>query len=308
VKRGLSSQKRLQRLIESTDKQIPLTEKVPTRLIPSVNYGAIDFQSLKEEGRRILFKAFFKKEKAGYLDFLKKMIPILLNLHQSFWENQHFLRWQLMRLNTEYQTSVEKIWYEKWTGAGITERQQIEKYFFDFRDGIPRKIDTYQTWKFTAWIEEDNNGERRFGIKVAELMEKWKINFPPIPWVFRFIPRGYLDQLPLIPGYRNDRPPRGRPIEHWARNLLVYELSQAGMKNMETARLLFGVKKSTENWLKAPKHPVLVKIAKVKKAMEKLVSKSYLPSATVTKKLISKSNLPSADPWITQICEEIDKF
>jgi hypothetical protein len=292
--------------------QEPKTEGSPIKpLRPGwnpVGESAIKWQFLQIEDRSTLFDVFFNKKKTAYLDYLKKTIPIFLNLHPSFWENQHFLRWQLIRLNTEFQTNVEKIWRDRWISAEITEQQQIEKYFFDFRDCVPRKIDTYQTWKFTGWVEKDKNGERRFGIKVAELMGKWKINFPPIPWVFRFTPRGYLDQLPLIPGYGNDRPPRGRPIQDWPRNLFVYELSQAGMRNMEIARLLFGVKKSTENWRHQPKHPVLVKIARVKKAMEKLVSESYLPTATVTKKLISKTNLPGADAWITQICEEIDKF
>ena len=98
-----------------------------------VGEDGIKWRPLQKENRRILFNVFFKKKKIAYLGYLKKTVPIFLNLHPSFWENQHFLRWQLIRLNTEYQTSVEKIWYDRWTRAGITEQQQIEKYFFDFR-------------------------------------------------------------------------------------------------------------------------------------------------------------------------------
>ena len=69
MKKGPLSQKGFRRLIEKIDKPIPLTEKVPTRVIQTVNQGAIDFGSLEEEGRRILFDVFFRNEKSGYLDF-----------------------------------------------------------------------------------------------------------------------------------------------------------------------------------------------------------------------------------------------
>jgi hypothetical protein len=242
------------------------------------NVGSAGEDGIKQQAldRRILFDVFFNGKKTGYLDYLIKVVPVFINLHQSFWENQQFLEWQLIRLNAEYQKSVEDIWHDRWTRAGITEQQQIEKYFFDFRDCIPGKVATYQTWESAGWLEEDKNGKRRFGIEVAKLKAMWKVDFPPIPWIFRFTARGYLDQLPLISGYGSVRLKRGHPIKDWAKNLLVYELSEAGMKNMEIARLVFGVEKSTENWPAEPKHPILVKISKVKKTMKKIISESYL--------------------------------
>lgn len=251
-----------------------LTETVRRGQNPAGEDG-IEWQPLQKENRRILFDVFFNKNKTAYLDYLKKIMPAYLNLRHSFWENQHFLRWQLLRLNPEYQTIVEKIWHDKWTSGGITEQQEIEEYFFDFRDCIPRKIDTYQTWEFAGWLGKDKTGKTRLPINIAKLMEKWKVAFPPIPWVFRFTPRGYLDQLPLLPEYDHWKSKRGRPIEDLAKNLLIYELSKVGMKNMEIARLIFGVRNSTEFWLDQPKHPILVKIAKMKIAMDKLVSESY---------------------------------
>jgi hypothetical protein len=168
------------------DKQEPIEEGSPIKSVGRgrnpVERDGIKWHPLQNEDKGILFDVFFKKKKIAYLDYLKKIIPILLNLHPSFWEDQHFLRWQLIRLNTDYQASVEKIWHDRWTRARITERQEIEELFFDFRDCIPRKIDTYQTWEFAGWVEEDKNGRRRLGIQVAELMENWKVNFPPIPW------------------------------------------------------------------------------------------------------------------------------
>lgn len=274
---------------QEPNEESPLIKRVRCGRNPLGKDG-IKWQPLQKEDRRILFDVFFRDEKTAYLDHLKKTIPILLNLHRSFWQNRHFLRWQLIRLNTEYQAAVEKIWRDRWTHARKIERQEIEELFFDFHDCIPRKIDTYRTWEFAGWSKDDKIGKRRFGVQIPELKAMWKVNFPPIPWVFRFIPRGYLNQLPRIPGYGYGKP-RGRPIKLWAKNLLVYELSQSGMKNMEIARLVFGVKKSTEYWLKTPKHPILVKIAKVKEAMNEIISKSYplLPRANATRKPASKS-------------------
>jgi len=155
-------------------------------------------------------------------------------------------------------------------------------------------------------VKEDKNGKRHFGVRIPELKAIWKVDFPPIPWVFRFIPRGYLDKLPPIPGFGYGKR-RGRRIEDWAKNLLIYELSRAGLKDMEIARLVFGVEKSTE-W-SAPKHPILVKISKVKEAMKELISQSYpfLPRTKTMKKLISKPDVPHADDW-TQLLEHLENL
>lgn len=222
-------------------------------------------RSLQEEDRRILFNVFFNRKKAPYLDYLKRTVPTFLNLHPSFWENPYFLRWQLTRLNTKYQARVKKIWREKWIQAGMTERQEIEQYFFDFRDCFPRKIDTYETWGFTGWIT-DKGGKRYFGVTVFELMKKWDVDFPPIPWVFRFIPEGYLLQMAPV----QSRP--GRPMENWANNLCVYELSQLGMKDTEIAKLIYGINKSTEYY--PDKHDILVKIFKIKKSLKTVITDS----------------------------------
>ena len=100
--------------------------------------------------------------------------------------------------------------------------------------------------------------------------------YPPlIPYQIRFpFPR-------LIDGiHLHGLPMMGKGIgrhrkENWPINLLVYELSEAGMKNMEIARLLFGVEKSTEFRPDEIKHPILVKIAKIKDRVEGYVSEIY---------------------------------
>lgn len=138
--------------------------------------------------------------------------------------------------------------------------------------------DTYETWEFAGYAGKGKNGKTRFGIKVAELMEKWKVSFPPIPWVFRFIPAGYLQQVPPIPGYGYGRPKRGRPIEDLAKNLSVYELSQVGMKNMEIARLVFGFTRFRES---LDKETILVRINAIKKTGNNIISRAYpFPSST----------------------------
>lgn len=279
---------------EKSQKHRPKEKYTPIQAFRRGQHGedGIKWQSLQKKDRRILFDVFFNNKKTAYLDYLKRTFHVFLNLHPSFWKNEYFLRWQIIRLNPEYRTAVEKIWRDRWANEGKGNQQQIEEYFFDFRDCIPSKTDTFETWEFAGWISEDNNGRRRFGIEVRDLMEKWHVDFPPIPWVFRFIPRGHLNQLPPIPGVGYGKL-RGRPIEDWAKNLLVYELSHAGMKDMEMARLMFGVKKSTE-W-SAPKHPIIVKIAKTKGSMEKLISQAYPPRTTSVKKPRPKSHVPSAD-------------
>lgn len=271
MERDSSFQELLRQLTERRDKLTPSIEKLSPRVVPSVNYGAIEFLSLEKEGRRILFDVFFKNEKAGYLDFLKKMIPILLHLHPSFWEDQHFLRWQLIRLNEEYQRTVEKIWRDRWTRAEITEQQQIEQYFVYFSDMIPRppKSEIFLTWgSITGWEIKDKDGKIHLPIRTAQLMKKWNVDFPPIPWVFRFTPNGYLQQIP--PAKRE----RGHQVENWAKNLAVYELSQAGMKNAEIGRLLFGMDKSRISVFNTT-HPILVEIAKIKKRIKKKAAKSF---------------------------------
>jgi len=44
------------------------------------------------------------------LELIKQDIPLIKNLHPSFWEDRHFLGWQLMRLDKNYQKNVDILW------------------------------------------------------------------------------------------------------------------------------------------------------------------------------------------------------
>jgi hypothetical protein len=91
----------------------------------------------------------------------------------------------------------------------------------------------------------------------------------PIPWQIHFPHTFFLDKLPPWP---EKKARRGRP-QDWALNLLVYDLSRAGAKDMEIDRLLFDLKKSTETYLS--EHQVLVRIATIKKTVYEAVSNAY---------------------------------
>lgn len=251
------------------------------------------------------------------LELIRQEIPLIKNLHFSFWQNPQFLRWQLVRLNKDYQSNVENIWEEFWLWLeceykGCEEsirgwRRKIAQYGFEdmHNDYPPLPNETFDEWNkrprstkkdqllsqgffetktfdnpphadlvtidfipgFNYFLTDKEGKRKLITPGDLELMEP-----PPIPWVVRFPSPFLLNKLPPWP--EKGKSIKGRP-QNWARNLLVYELSQAGMKNMQIARLLFGVDKSTEYRPDNPKHPILVKIAKAKKAMKKIVVESF---------------------------------
>ncbi len=45
-----------------------------------------------------------------YLQSLKELIPLYRGLDKSFWDQGPFLRWQLVRLNGQYQKDVDMLW------------------------------------------------------------------------------------------------------------------------------------------------------------------------------------------------------
>jgi len=106
----------------------------------------------------------------------------------------------------------------------------------------------------------------------------------PVPWVVRFPHVFFLDNIPPWP--RKGQGMKGRP-QDWALNLLVYELSQAGMKDKQIAsflrtecpEMLFGEIKNYQG--KSDKDPFLVRINDIKKRVKNIVSKAYpFPEST----------------------------
>jgi hypothetical protein len=75
-----------------------------------------------------------------------------------------------------------------------------------------------------------------------------------------------------IPDSSKAKKKKGRP-HNWGFNLLVYELSQAGMKDMEIARYFYGIEKSTGNF--PDKETTLVRINTIKNTVDRHVSQAY---------------------------------
>jgi hypothetical protein len=98
----------------------------------------------------------------------------------------------------------------------------------------------------------------------------------PIPWQIRFPFIFCLETLHPWPVKGKGRP------QDWRLNVLVYELSQAGIKDKEIGNLLrkcpipnllFGAIKHYEGTL--DKDPILVRINTIKRTVEKAVSQAY---------------------------------
>jgi|GEM_PF-1337872 hypothetical protein len=256
---------------------------------------------------------FEELDKSGNIEAIKRSIPIIQDLHPSFWDDICFLTWQLIRLNKDYQKFTAKIWSIPALGHTV---DYSGIFFMDF---LPLPQESYDDWcqrfdnlilgrKCVENLHDDDlyrqlykliitlknydrlvyllRKNKHHGISDSFLM-KYFIEFRPIPYSVRFpLPRllffnlrfssRFKDRVKIFPdpsfrGRRKERE-RGRP-QNWATNLLVFELSQAGMKNMDIARLLFGIEKSTNHW--PDKHPILVRIDDIKKTVQKAVSKAF---------------------------------
>jgi len=245
--------------------------------------------------RRDSEKADNRGIKTPVLEKIKESIPTIVSLRPCFWADTNFLYWQILRLNKNYQKAAEGVW--KIHPLGQTVNQLLYLSFF-FEDFPPEQKESIHVWEDRLEPQSSRaDWDLRSLIKISSLSQN---TYPPPspPSIFRYfskslglgfqpIPHHVRFPLPILLSNLSDSPlkdffeKKGRPPK-WARNLLIYELSQAGMKDMEIARLLFGVKKSTENWPDKPKHPILAKIYKTKRTMEKIISESY-PFESVTK-------------------------
>lgn len=206
---------------------------------------------------------------------IKRSIPIIRTLHPSFWKSSTFLTWQIIRLNEGYRNFIDNIW------KNLIE---LENDFAIFFEEFPPE----QGESIGHWIERDNKSLKLWReietISLVHVVTEQAAGNPltnplelktpiPIPYTVRFPKPCLITRVRSLPAETLFKK-KGQPPK-WDRNLLIYELSQAGMKNMEIARLLFGVKKSTENWPRILKHPKLVRIADIKKVIRNTVSKAY---------------------------------
>jgi hypothetical protein len=282
-------------------------------------------------------------------------MAIINNLDPSFWEDRRFLRWRLMRLNSQYREDVDILWEAFWAWFdnnavksyrdGRRSKQEFEIPEEDYEyslDSCFEKVKDDQTLReyeaihknfypnpevnFLAWDElirlsecveeiwhtrpggyfiEILNSEsyefdlshieswggpisravydsKREAVLVTGGREEIELNPGrllwiepcPIPWAIRFPLSIYLYSLPPWPEKM------GRP-QYWGLNLLVYELSQTGMKDGQIAHLLrrsasnllFGNVKSYSD--SSDKDPLLVRIADIKMKVKEAVSQAY---------------------------------
>lgn len=270
------------------------------------------------------------------INAIKQAIPLIKNLHSSFWKDSRFLRWQLVRLNINYQKDVKDFWLNVWIWikkeldikhpGKSSILSEMEKHNFNFppidkimlkkcikiigeredfdflmnnifeKFGCYKDYPPYENETFPHWddrYEDENMMHCQF--LCDQFLNKLENNpdhsipghwpypnllsgIPTIPHNIRF-PNSLV--IEDIPPWRNEGKKKpGRP-QDWALNLLIFELSQAGMKNKEISHLirtsadnlLFGVVKYYDG--SSDKDPFLVRINDIKKRVQEVVSQAY---------------------------------
>jgi len=248
-------------------------------------------------------------EKPADIEEIRNVIPLIKNLHPS-WNHPEYIGWQILRLNKDYQKYVIAFYknFHLWADlsfygflfANFPPRPKesfddyIHRYVIDDKKihywihgsmlcwlkmfPLSDRIPLDQLWdlrKKTGGIIHHHPKE--IGIIDFDYFVKYvhiKFSHLPAPHNVRFLHASVLELTTSIDKDYSLVRGKGRP-QNWLINLLIYELSEAGMKNMEIARLLFEIDSSTEYWPDETKHPILVKIATIKRAIEKTVSKAY---------------------------------
>lgn len=220
-------------------------------------------------------------KKPANIETIKQSIPIIQSLDPSFWDDANFLTWQIIRLNRKYQEFILRLWGKK-------SKKLVYKLDLFFEDFPPLPGESFEEWNDRLenycfdYIEkifehitspENNKGltisKKNFSLFLKSLNKLFNVKFVPIPHTIRFPSPVLLSDFAHYPMERLFKK-KGRPT-NWGLNLLVYEFSQAGMKDMQIARLLFGVGSSTY----LDKHPALVRIENIKKTIGKVVSQAF---------------------------------
>jgi hypothetical protein len=177
-------------------------------------------------------------------------------------------------------------WYQRFDNLILGRKYDADLYDNDLYRQLYELIITLKNDDRLVYTLRKN---KNHGISDSFLTENF-IEFRPIPCSVRFpLPRllffnlrfssQFKDPVKIFPDLsfrgRDKKKERGRP-PNWATNPLVYELSQAGMKNMDIARLLFGIQKSHKSYDEGlGKDPILVKINTIKKTVKKVVFQAY---------------------------------
>jgi len=274
---------------KSTEGEIPSAESYQRKVIRHFQNDSKILKRLSASGNR-------HQKESNQLKEIKRAIPSIMKLHPSFWENSRFLQWQFMRLNQKYREEFDAYWNEYWPWkSGYSEDLRIRKRLYYkwvvknfedpkrlyedilsfYRDFRPKAGEPYLHWRNRLGQFNDQFLYAIAGLDILGTNLAWLIdrhNFGdifPLPWSIRFPCPMFLQE---VRGSYKKGKRKGRPqdLKH---NLLVYELSQAGMKHMEIARLFYGIRESTE--YTDYKEPALVRINTIVATVRKHVSEAY---------------------------------
>jgi len=257
-----------------------------------------------------------KSRSVFHADQVKWLYDFLLNeVHPSFWENPKFLRWQLMRLNDQYQNDIDALceaYSHYWEDDSET-MEWVKSIFYELgQDYDVGAGKTFEQWERQGRLEisgiEDkllrlrakSTGPRHWwGPKPSIIMtiaddyeKQWLIppsqiylaDVFPIYYKVRFPLPYFLDKLPE---WRDKRKERwgGTPL-HWPLGLLINELSQAGLRPYEIVNAL-GLKQ--EAYDQSAKKSGFNRVRDAKKRIGDLINRAYpLPPAVIESHLPPK--------------------
>lgn len=233
------------------------------------------------------------------LDRITHTYKYIHEVHFTFWEDEKFIQWQLMRLNDEYQKDLNDVfgvWDEYLIATDKKDEMEPNLRMFE-EDCPPEPGDTFEEWRKQYQGEMDSHIYLKFQIDQRhQILQVYKdkkslkqytddyigfrdragkrilwspfdynlMNPPPISYDIRFPYPDLLDQLPSWRDETKKKP--GRPKD-WKLDLFVYEMSlYEGIKDSDIARSVFNKELSTQ---------IYNRISDIKKRIGKAVTQSY---------------------------------
>lgn len=121
--------------------------------------------SRKEKNLKLLKKTYD-------LIQIKESIQIIKNLHPSFWKSPSFLTWQIVRLNTDYQTFVVNLW-----GNGDLLGSDVDSLNFFFRDYPPAFQESIDDWD-KRFVDDAMRYFERFDVFLSQNYKEYFNSFP----------------------------------------------------------------------------------------------------------------------------------
>ena len=197
-------------------------------------------------------------EESPEIQEIKGVIPLILSLPTS-WNCPEHIGWQMLRLNKKYRQDFDQLYRD---------HRNVGSNQFLFGEFPPREQEAFEDYEIRATELAQDLFASQAGLWRGSKIDRNAL----IPYFNRF-PNPLIRPLLPLDKLRAHLTRRGHPT-NWLKDLLVYELSMAGVRNAEIGRLIFKIGSSRPS-AGNPKHPVLVKIAKIKKTIEKLVE-AYL--------------------------------